>query len=369
MYSLPSLAPQDVSFIQCLHITSDNTQSYTLWYTSTSTPHPHQNLSPSPSDPHAAQSQNNITSQPTRRHPPTRTPLSILKSDEEYLTHRLHNIRHYGSHWLKPPGLPKSLHQIREEQREAAEHAEALRREQLAQELAEAEAEELEDLNGEGEEGGEEGGEVVDLDDEIPDADETGGVEDEESTSEEEDEEDEENNTSLHDTSEGSMLRPILTSRLPDEAYRSALARNMPTLEPASRLEMEEEEEEDTSLLQEEDLLPSNPRPHPLTHSSHHQPLQNTLLHEDEDMDLDADIPDGSEEGGYEHTDTEAELSSSVEDDEDEEEEEDLRGVAASMVRSDGTQNSLDLSGINIGGQMSSSPRQPFGQRRATGGR
>ena len=36
--------------------------------------------------------------------------------------------------------MPKTLHQMREEKREQEEHQEALRREQLAQELAEAEA-------------------------------------------------------------------------------------------------------------------------------------------------------------------------------------------------------------------------------------
>ncbi|EEY21036.1 predicted protein [Verticillium alfalfae VaMs.102] len=47
--------------------------------------------------------------------------------------------RNFGSTWLKPPGVPKTLHQMREERREAEEHAEAVPREQLQQELAEPE--------------------------------------------------------------------------------------------------------------------------------------------------------------------------------------------------------------------------------------
>ena len=50
------------------------------------------------------------------------------------------NIQNFGSTWLKPPGIPKTLHQMREEKREQEEHQEAMRREQLAQELADAEA-------------------------------------------------------------------------------------------------------------------------------------------------------------------------------------------------------------------------------------
>ena len=81
------------------------------------------------------------------------------------------NIQNYGSGWIKPPGIHKSLHQQREEKREMEEHQEALRREALAQELAEAEAAEGVDelLQGEGMDGEME--EVRDLDDEVPDAD------------------------------------------------------------------------------------------------------------------------------------------------------------------------------------------------------
>ena len=84
---------------------------------------------------------------------------------------RKQNVQNYGSSWIKPPGVVKSLHQLREEKRELEEHQEALRREQLAQELAEAEAaDEL--LQGEGGDGEME--EARDLDDDIPEADITG---------------------------------------------------------------------------------------------------------------------------------------------------------------------------------------------------
>lgn len=51
------------------------------------------------------------------------------------------NVSNLGSTWLKPPGVSKTLFQMREEERERQEHEEAMRREEmLARELAEAEA-------------------------------------------------------------------------------------------------------------------------------------------------------------------------------------------------------------------------------------
>lgn len=73
--------------------------------------------------------------------PLERTSLGRLRADEAYMARRLANISNFGSTWLKPPGVAKSLYQMREERREAEEHAEAMRREQLAADLAEAEAE------------------------------------------------------------------------------------------------------------------------------------------------------------------------------------------------------------------------------------
>jgi hypothetical protein len=70
-----------------------------------------------------------------------RSLLGRLHAEELLLERRRAAVTNLGSTWLKPPGLAKTLFQMREERREAEEHAEAMRREMLAQELAEAEAE------------------------------------------------------------------------------------------------------------------------------------------------------------------------------------------------------------------------------------
>ncbi|KUJ08579.1 uncharacterized protein LY89DRAFT_599771 [Mollisia scopiformis] len=310
MLSLPSLAPQD---------------SYTLWYTS-STSNDH--------TPFLESTDNDPSSQPRNQHPHShrrhalhRTPLARLRHDEEYMERRKQNIQNYGSSWIKPPGVAKSLYQQREEDREMKEHQEALRREQLAQELADAEAEGAEEmLQGEGADGEME--EARDLDDDVPDADNTALEEDDSEDS------DEENGTQ-------EVRRDMVTARVPDDVYREAIVRGEDIA--AGRFGGDGADDEDNSgMLQEEDLVHEN--------AGHH----------DEDMDMDADIPE-ADEGGYEHTDTEAELSSSDDDSVD-------AGrlpsqfAASSMVRSDGTQNSMDLSSLISGGSSqiggSSSPRQ-----------
>jgi hypothetical protein len=245
---------------------------------------------------------------------------------------RKENIRNYGNSWIKPPGISKTLHQQREEQREQKEHNEAMRREALAQELADAEAEALaaageEMMQGEGMEEIEE---VRDLDDEVPEADVTG--------IEADDSEDEENDE---------VPRGVLASRMPEDAYREALVRGEDVRGIRFGDETGEDlgEEEASQMLQEEDLLPG-PEEH----------LNDVDM--DMDADLDADVPDGESEG-YEHTDTEEELSSSVDGSE--------RGgfsrpaAASSMVRSDGTQNSLDFGSMMSPGssQLGSSPAFP----------
>lgn len=257
---------------------------------------------------------------------------------------RKQNVSNYGSSWIKPPGIPKSLYQLREEKREMEEHQEALRREALAQELAEAEAEGVEDLlRG----GVEEEMEVRDLDDEVPEADTTGLEADDDE--EEDGDEDEENDTE-------DVPRGVLASRMPDDVYREALVRG----EQARTAGFGEDggstvdEEDQSQMLQEEDLV------HEAREGDHDGDLM------DMDADLDADIPEAESAGGYEHTDTEEELTSSDEDDSSEEGQGILRSrrvdAASSMVRSDGTQNSMDLSSIvSRSSQMGSSPQQRAG--------
>lgn len=206
------------------------------------------------------------------------------------------------------------------------EHQEALRREQLAQELAEAEEAEAQAMiPGDDMEGEMEG--MVDLDDEIPDADETGmGPSDSDDASEEDEEDEDEND--LED-----VPRALRASRMTDEAYRDAISRlghprgSMLEDDGASTIA-----DEDSQMLQEEDLV-------------HEHEEDNDLEGGDMEVDLDDEIPEADE--GYEHTDTEDELDSS----EEESEAESLPrgghgGHGASMVRSDGTQNSMDLSNL-----------------------
>ncbi|ESZ92059.1 hypothetical protein SBOR_7559 [Sclerotinia borealis F-4128] len=314
MFSLPNLAPTD---------------SYNLWYTSSQN-NPPQHIEPTGnsfdhSAPHITSNQNHNS---RRQQVSNRTPLARLRLDEEYIERRKLNVQNWGSSWIKPPGVSKSLHQLREEKREMEEHQEALRREQLAQELAEAEEAETEAMiPGDDIEGEMDG--MVDLDDEIPDADETGmGPSDSEEASEEDEDEDEDEENDLEDVPRG-----VLVSRMPDEEYRSALIRGG---QPRGSMFEDDggstiADEDQSQMLQEEDLI--------------HE-------YEDDDrggemeVDLDDDIPEADER--YEHTDTEDGFDSS----EEESEAESLpsgnqhAGHGASLVRSDGTQNSLDLSNL-----------------------
>lgn len=225
------------------------------------------------------------------------------------------------------------------------EHQEALRREALAQELAEAEAEGVEDLL----QGGvEEEMEVRDLDDEVPEADNTG-------LDAEEDSENEDEGSDNDDVPRG-----VLASRIPDDVYREALVRGEQVRvtgfvdDGGSTID----EEDASQMLQEEDLV--------------HEPRDGDHdMDMDMDADLDADIPEAESAGGYEHTDTEDELTSSEEEGGSEEGHGILRtrrAAASSMVRSDGTQNSMDLSSIvSRSSQIGSSPQQGpvFDRRRS----
>jgi len=326
MLSLPSLAPQD---------------SHSIWYTSSSI-NTSQLSEATSSDQPAAAAQNHHAGHSHRRHLAAhRHPLARLRLDEEYIERRKQNVQNYGNSWIKPPGIPKSLYQLREEKREMEEHQEALRREALAQELAEAEVGGVDTLlQGEGMDGGME--EARDLDDDVPEA---------ETTQLEADEpEEESDNDDLEQDEAEEIPRGILASRVPDDVYREALVRGEEVGatgfgdESGSTIDGDE-----SQMLQEEDLVQSG---------AGHQDMDMGM-----DADLDADIPEAA---GYEHTDTEAELSSSDEDDESVD-----AGVlphyqpSASMVRSDGTQNSLDLSSMlsNGSSQVGSSPRQRSARR------
>ncbi|KAK3946146.1 Apc15p protein-domain-containing protein [Diplogelasinospora grovesii] len=275
-----------------------------------------------------------------------RSYLGRLRAEEQALERRRQNISNLGATWLKPPGVSKTLFQMREEQREAEEHAEALRRERLAQELAEAEAggaagdedagapldmegndiEGNDPMMGEDEEDG-----GRDLDEDIPDADAEGfGFDDDddadddddddndEDDEDEEDEEDEEaedsedGETRGGDGSPGRQQRQVqqrefANIRATEDRMRQMIARGGQA-EAALRgtddlygVDEEEIDQEDQAhILEEEDLLNTSIQ-------ERHQVEPGMDM--DMDANLDDDIPE-AESGLYEHTDSEAELSS-----------------------------------------------------------
>ncbi|KAI1058698.1 hypothetical protein LB507_003511 [Fusarium sp. FIESC RH6] len=282
--------------------------SHSLWYRSSRNPY----IPPGPLDDfnegsHNQQHGANQARQRTKII--ERSALARLAADEQYMNRRRLNVQNYGSGWLKPPGVPKTLHQMREEKREQEEHQEAMRREQLAQELAEAEAEgapgdgTMDDVQLDG---------AQDLDDEIPDADEGYGFgdddEDEEEEDEEEDEEEEEDGEETDDDEAVRAERQndlmAARMRMGDDAFREALVRGEPDANDMyGDTEEYEEEETNGQLLDEDDFA------------------QDDDLGMDMDADLDEEIPE-AESQGYEHTDSEAEISSSEQQSSSEDEEE-----------------------------------------------
>ncbi|KAI1364210.1 Apc15p protein-domain-containing protein [Xylaria arbuscula] len=389
---LPDLSPRD---------------SHSLWYTSSRNPFSTlsgQDVRPNGQNPEHGHGHPHGPGGNPRRgaHLIERSPLARLRSDEQNLERRQQNVTNFGSAWLKPPGLPKTLHQLREERREAEEHQEALRREQLAQELAEAEAEAAGAVAGEGATagggdadmaldapaGGDDGMDDVqldgarDLDDEVPEADEADfgfsdndddedDEEDDEDDEEDEEEEDEEERD--EDTEEREMLaaqaqqQQLMAQRMrqANDAFREDMARGRDSA--AFYGGDEDIDDEDQSQMIEEDDLVSG---------AHHA---------DDDMGMDADlddeIPEAESLGGYEHTDTEAELSSIIDED-DEHNNSRLSFVAPqanrlrhSFARSDATRNSIAISdilsrdGSSVLGSSPAVPRQRTALSSRRGGR
>lgn len=308
------------------------------------------------------------------------------------MARRLANISNFGATWLKPPGVPKSLYQMREERREAEEHAEAVRREQLAAELAEAEAaqqaaqgmEGMMDVEGGGGEGMMGEGGEVDLDDDIPDADASGmggfGYvdSDEDEDDEDDDEEGQEDDVDRgeNDGDDGdddgaggltaqqrrAQHRELATH---EDRLRELLARGGDDAEEAGIYgaagEEPDDEEVEGEMLEEEDLVHGDAR-----HLEYEIEPGGDL---DMDANLDDEIPEAESLGGYEHTDSDAELTSSEDDN-------NSRNVSfgpgrgghrappaparhnnRSSLASQATRQSLDISSILDSSTMGSSPQ------------
>lgn len=279
--------------------------------------------------------------------------------DEQSILRRKTNIQNFGSSWLKPPGVFKSLHQQREEKRELEEQKEAMRREELQAEL---EAEAARQLM---QETGAEDDMEADLDDEIPDADD---MEDDNNEDDDEEGDDDDEDSEDSDTDEEELQSMNQARRLPNQrpqgtpwlhgdAYREGLARG--DMDGGSFLG--EEENIDASQLLQEDDLHLSPQERHAYEASH---VDDVDMGVDMDaVDLDASAVELSL-AGYEHTDTEDEEESSM-----------LEGVSAISVTamhppvqtyipagyrrqpehisrnsfvSDGREQSLDLSGIDL---------------------
>ncbi|KAI0013298.1 Apc15p protein-domain-containing protein [Xylariaceae sp. FL0662B] len=330
---LPDLTPRD---------------SHSLWYTSSRNPPSsaqfHEALASSPHDgngsPHGANNHRRGA------HLIERSPLARLRADEQNLERRRQNVTNFGSGWLKPLGIVKTLHQLREERREAEEHQEALRREQLAQELAEAEAAGAGagagDVDAALDVPGEDGvmddvqlDGARDLDEDIPEADAAdfgvGSDEDEEDDDEDEDDEEEEGDDA-EDMERAALAQQqqLMAQRMrqANDTFRENVARGR---DSAGFYGVDEEvdDEDQAQMIEEDDLV---------------GPEDEGDM--DMDADLDDDIPD-ADGGGYEHTDTEADLSSSDND------QAEMSFVAPqtarfrhSLARSDATRNSLAISDI-----------------------
>lgn len=283
-----------------------------------------------------------------------RTALARLAADEQFLEWRRENAQNFGSAWLKPPGVAKTLYQMREEKREQEEHQEALRREQLAQELAEAEAggmpdDMMDDVQLDG---------AQDLDDEIPDADDAFDMDDDDDNDDDDENEDgdgaaddtEVDEAALREERQNDLVAARM--RMTDDAFREALVRGDPDGDDMYGGEEELEHESQGQMLDEDDFA--------------HGPDEDDATGLDMEADLDDDIPEAGSGDGYEHTDSEAEVSSSRshEDDEDDDDgdaaEQQRQGPGACDSSDDeGYDDADDLAGHEVGFVPRTAPLGP----------
>ncbi|KUI58725.1 hypothetical protein VP1G_06003 [Cytospora mali] len=253
-----------------------------------------------------------------------RTPLARLRFEEQLMERRRLNVSNFGSAWLKPPGVPKSLFQMREERREAEEHAEAMRREEQLAAIAEAEGE---GVMGEGVldepmgEEGEEEEEVQDLDDDIPEAEGFGfdgedDSEDEEETVEEEEEDTEEDEDgSVTGTGHAGVVQvsPAERRDMREEVrgMRAAEDRVREVMALGQEGDGLADDDVDNDLIDAEDreeMLEEDDLVHVFDHDAPGDAHPSDLsMDMDMDADLDGDVPEADD--GYEHTDSDAELS------------------------------------------------------------
>lgn len=336
--TLPDLTPRDVS-LSSQHsqpspiplprkcrtlIISPTPQLHNLFHTTRHPPTtvpthlltPHDPTQQRPQD---AQHQHDPRDRDARRVLLERTPLARLRHDEAVMDRRRANVANYGTAWLKPPGVAKTLFQLREERREVEEHVESMRREQMlaAQHAAEA---------GRDEGGGDEdmmmgdGGDELDLDGDIPEA-EGFGFDGEDSSGEEEDMEE-----TMAESEGGEETENIVTAvmvspaeesqvrevRAAEDRLMDLMARGDGTSDFDEAFGDDAGAEGSEEMLEEADLLHNAHSPPP--------PATGTTVADvsigmdmDMDADLDGSIPDGDGDE-YEHTDSDEEIDEATRD-------------------------------------------------------
>ncbi|KAL8626323.1 hypothetical protein Q9189_007983, partial [Teloschistes chrysophthalmus] len=280
-------------------------------------PTPHLNRSPN----------NNHHQNPTKPHThPRTTPLSQLRHDENLLRHRKALIRHYGTTWIRPPGVPKTRAAMVEEQLEREEQELVAARETAMLEAQEAAAAE------EGNAGtmmdvdaavgtpatrfvpevagmGMEGVEAIDLDDEVPEAGSLGGWESSD---------DDDDNSTTSENSSSAAVRDENGARAEEaEDVNVAISPDLPALRLRGAADDEGEGDYDVPGMLEGSTPSSfqQPSPHPSQQQQQRRappppPSAHARMQTPAARDLDDDVP---EAGSYQHTDTEAEDESSFE--------------------------------------------------------
>lgn len=271
--------------IPCVLSTTNTAQDHSLWL---SPPHlrPYHDDSnpPSNSSPTIAQQQAQRRQQHSNSHAAARSSLVQLRADEEAIRKRKENIARFGSTWIKPPGISKTLQAETEERQEREEQEAMARREQnimdmqAQQELEEARQRAQEQAQAE------EAGEVEEernLDDEIPDADAEGEEDDED-----EDEDDDDDDAT---TTEGNLTAADLTF-------------NDESLLEGSMLDHDEEVDEEQELAEQERYMQME------------EAELNGVAQDQADLGMEGNLDDSvPEAGSYQHTDTELEDDSSEE--------------------------------------------------------
>lgn len=295
--------------------TPPTNQSHNLWYTSRQTPSTHPpydpTTGPDQAHHHTYHHHPSPRDRDARRAQIERTPLARLRKDEAAMEKRRANVANYATQWLKPPGVPKTLQQIREERREAAEHAEAVERErQHAAVLAQVAA------DGEGLEGMEV--EEVDLDEEVPEG-ETFGFdgeeeEDEDMVSESEEEEESEELEETENDAGAVSVSPaeeeqVREVRAAEDRLMDRMAREEDGALDAVEAFGDEGEARD-EMLEEDDLVNLQSTPPAAARNAD----VSMGMDMDMDADLDGGIPDGDGGDEYEHTDSDEEIDESTRD-------------------------------------------------------